>query len=314
MAFRTAFRSVYAVAAVSLLTTGCYVDSAGGRLPGASGRGIIAPKVDTSAADVGSCSFAIGRGCFDGHVTARTQFFVDGKPFFNADDLATRFRELLTVENSGTALAADSNGYRLVLATPLGNESFLSGFEYDLTGGAARSGKVRSDGSFGIDDLPEGTYDLRVQKAVRFTLAANTAHPTTPSDQAVDATTATQEAWMIAEAAEPAQPAEPNGASTVPSKPQPPMPAAAPTQAPKAPASQPDTSAAQPTSPTPRPDTVSAETIEKSFCATIYADAVVNIRRGERLWDKFENFRLHVTNSSCGSGSAASPAVLTVAP
>ncbi|MEN9834933.1 MAG: hypothetical protein RL011_1126 [Pseudomonadota bacterium] len=118
------------------------------------------------------CRFALGRGCLNGHVGAMQGFFVDGHEFFNADDLHTRLGELLQVESQGQIITQSGGGYDLTLVTPLDNDGFVSGFRYDLSGQMARSGSVRSDGQFGIDDLPAGDYQLRLQRAVRFRLTS----------------------------------------------------------------------------------------------------------------------------------------------
>ncbi len=118
------------------------------------------------------CRFALGLGCLNGHVSAMQGFLVDGHEFFNADDLHTRLGELLEVESQGQILAQGANGYDLNLITPLDNNSFVSGFRYDLSGQIARSGDVRADGQFSADDLPAGDYQLRLQRAVRFILTS----------------------------------------------------------------------------------------------------------------------------------------------
>jgi hypothetical protein len=111
-------------------------------------------------------------------------FFVDGKEFFNADDLASRLHELLQVESDGKVVAQGEDGYRLALTTPLDNDSFISGFRYDLSGQVARSGDLHRDGNFSSNDLPAGDYQLRIQRAVRFELITTLkSSGKTPSDQ-----------------------------------------------------------------------------------------------------------------------------------
>ncbi|MBM4252578.1 MAG: hypothetical protein FJ146_11455 [Deltaproteobacteria bacterium] len=139
----------------------------------------------TSAVDtVGlhGCRFALGRGCLNGHVGAMQGFLVDGHEFFNADDLESRLGELIQVESQGQIVTQGTGGYAMTLITPLDNDSFVSGFRYDLSGQVARSGSVRADGQFSIDDLPAGEYQLRLQRAVRFLLESKLAQNQEPSE------------------------------------------------------------------------------------------------------------------------------------
>ena len=173
--------------------TGCSVDvSKDGETTGK--RISIASDDRSTSRDSVSCRFVSGHGCLNGHAGAMQGFFVDGKEFFNADDLASRLHELLQVDKGGKLVAQGADGYRLALTTPLDNDSFISGFRYDLSGQVARSGELRRDGNFSSNDLPPGDYQLRIQRAVRFQLVTtlNTAdqvpsekEPTAPKDTGI---------------------------------------------------------------------------------------------------------------------------------
>jgi len=239
-----AIRAILALATVATLVSGCYVDPGQqDRAPStAGGETVPNSSQDTSGSsltDQATCHYVIGRGCFDGHIAALQEFTVDGKQFFNADDLATRFSELLTVDSAGQPLAA-GQGYKLTMLTPVDNQSFVTGFAYDLKGERPTSGQVRDNGNFSINDLPEGTYDLRVQKAVRFELSASAA--TSPAANAAG--------------------------DDVPS-----------------------------------PSSVSPKAaVAKTYCATLYADTTLDVRRGQRTWNSFSDFKLHVTDNVCAAG------------
>ena len=164
--------------------TGCSVDvSKDGET---TGKRLSVSSDDRSfSRDSASCHFISGRGCLNGHAGAMQGFLVDGTEFFNADDLASRLHELLRVESEGKLIAKGTDGYRLALTTPLDNDSFISGFRYDLSGQVARSGELHRDGSFTSNDLPAGDYQLRIQRAVRFQLITTLkSADKTPSDQA----------------------------------------------------------------------------------------------------------------------------------
>lgn len=230
-----AFRAIILSAATLTLTTGCYVESMEDRAPGAQ-----ADAQPERVPSEGNCHRDLTKGCFDGNIISMKEFHVDGKTFFNADDLETRFNELITIaDKDGLALTAGED-YQLALQRPLGNRNYLSEFTYDLTGNFARQDKVRNDGNFSINDLPEGNYDLRIQRPVRFDVLT---HVTREPD-----------------------------------------------------ASHPDV---EPT----------VETKKKSYCATIYADTVLEIRRATRSAGNFSDFQLHVTDNECsaeGNGTALS--------
>lgn len=227
-----AFRAFIASAGIAALATGCYVETAEDRAPTPGGKS----EPTRDAGDVGTCRYALGKGCFDGHVVAKQEFFVDGKQFFNADDLATRFHELVEVNAEGKALTAGQD-FQLALTTPVDNNSFVSGFEYDLVGETTRGGKMKTDGGFSLNDLPEGVYQLRVQRAVKFDVTRDETLPAEP----------------VARDGQPA----------------------------------------------PEPRKVS---VVKSYCATLYADTSVEVRKGKRTAENFGDFKLHVTDNECAAG------------
>jgi hypothetical protein len=171
------FRIVYGALLLAASVSGCYIDD--------MAHAPKAPRVSTTGLamddDPLTCNFAAGKGCFDGFVGPKKQFYVDGKQFFNADDLATRFAELINVSSQGKAVAPGQGGYQLTLITPVDNASFMQGFDYDMGGPTHRTGKLRTDGGFSVDDLHPGTYDLRISRGIKFTLATAPAKPDQPN-------------------------------------------------------------------------------------------------------------------------------------
>lgn len=165
-----ALRGLYAAAIAGVFVTGCFVDSAENRTPNA-GNDIAKIGKKEADAEAGVCQFAIGKGCFEGHVLNRKAFYVEGQEFFNADDLAPRFAELISIE-PGEFKLAEGEEFSLTLLSKIDNDGFIDGFEFDLTGenAFARRGSVRRSGNFGINDIPQGNYDLRVQKPIKFSV------------------------------------------------------------------------------------------------------------------------------------------------
>lgn len=179
-----ALRGLYAAVIAAVFATGCFVDSAETRAPTA-GTEITKIGKKEGDAEAGVCQFAIGKGCFEGHVLNRKEFYVEGQEFFNADDLAPRFAELIEIDQGDLKLA-EGEAFTLTLLSKVDNDGFIDGFEFDLTGenAFARRGSVRRSGNFGINDIPQGIYDLRVQKPIKFsvsgkveTLVADPANP-----------------------------------------------------------------------------------------------------------------------------------------
>jgi hypothetical protein len=166
-----ALRGLYAAAFVGLLATGCFVESTDTRAPNGGTEIAKTGSGKTSDAEAGICRYAIGKGCFDGHVLNRKEFYVDGREFFNADDFAPRFGELISIDQGDLKLA-EGETLQLTVHTKIDNDGFIDEFEYDLTGdnAFARRGSVRRTGNFSINDVPPGIYDLRVQKPIKFTV------------------------------------------------------------------------------------------------------------------------------------------------
>jgi hypothetical protein len=205
---------------------------------------------------VTQCRTTYAKGCFDGYILATKEFTVNGKQFFDASDLATRFGELIS---------ADVKGYQVALVSELDNQSFLQGFEYVLTGNSMLPGKARSNGGFSLNELAEGSYDLRVFRSVKFTASyPKAAAPAKPAEPA------------------PAKPAEADGSVSTPL-------------------------ASESAPATTDPGVQDApEMVTKTYCATLYADTTVDVRRAKRSTETFSDFRLHVTEDECtAAGTSA---------
>jgi len=270
-------RPWYGIAAAMVLVAGCYVEQTKDEAQDAQKRKKSAGETGLGLdQDAATCRFALGKGCFDGHAAARTPFYIEGKQFFNADDLATRFKELLNIQADGKKLSEGKGGYELKLLTALDNNSFIQGFTYELFNGPTpRTGNLRTDGNFSVDDLAPGTYDLRIGKAVKFTL--------TPL---AEAGSGDPGAGTIP----PAPPTPPTHTSDAPAQPTPPNPRDTPAQPTKPTTGQPSTPAA------------GSHGVTKVYCATVYADTTINVHPGQRLWYTLAEFRLHITDDQCMNG------------
>lgn len=191
----------------------------------------------TTQAGPGLCQYGIGRGCFDGYIGFKKDFFVGGQSFFNADDFAASFGELLQVKGPDGILLKPDQDFQVTFLTPIDQMAFVGGFEYELSGELQRSGKIPESGAFSASDLLDGTYELRIQRPIRFLLVKN--QTTTP-------------------------------------------------------VSRPESKDSETEAPLPQ-----TETVTKGYCATLFQDAEVQIRKGFRTYERLNDFKLHLSDREC---------------
>ncbi len=174
--------------ALAIVLTGCYVEpSQEPQQPRVEVIGKeVKPKASTSVP--GECTYGPGRGCFDGFLSGRRAVAVSGRSFFNADDLAVRFKELVLTGAEHHGKEDEPDNTTVSLVTPLDQASFVTGFEFELSGATKRSGRVRANGILTLHDLAPGAYDLRLARTIRFTTSfvrAPAAAPETKSHCAI---------------------------------------------------------------------------------------------------------------------------------
>lgn len=163
-----AMRLVRSAVALVFMASGCYVEPAQEspeKRIDTVGHATKKPKVDYPA---GECHFGEDRGCFDGFLSSRRSLKVAGKTFFNADDLAARFGELVIKSQAHQDINDTSFQDSLRLDTPLDQGSFLAGFEFELNGATKRAGRLRPHGVLSLHDLAPGSYDLRLSRVIRY--------------------------------------------------------------------------------------------------------------------------------------------------
>jgi hypothetical protein len=159
---------VLATFGLVMLLSGCYVDSMDDRPPAAPGFELDGQEQGLNKSAQGECRFmGMSRGCLDGYIVVN-DLSVGGKAFHNADVLANQFHDLIAVERrgSGTSLA-EGEEFELNLLSSLSNKTFSRGFEYYVSGDALVDGAIRKN-HFTINGLREGTYDIRIEKKLKF--------------------------------------------------------------------------------------------------------------------------------------------------
>lgn len=154
-------RVITAALLSSLLVAGCYVESLDDREEAA------APNLtEGEKRSRGECNIIDYKGCLDGNIT-RLEFTVNDVEFEDANDFASRFFEMIPVNENGTELVAGDD-YEFVLHTNLNINNFADGFEWIINGGTKSGNLV--NGKFKVERLREGTYDIRVQKPISFSI------------------------------------------------------------------------------------------------------------------------------------------------
>jgi hypothetical protein len=121
--------------------------------------------------NTGECRQSSATGCLQGQVPAAPDLVVGGEKFFDANDLAAKFKNLLPTVHDTTGKALVADDFDLKWITKLDNESFSDGFHIYLKGASARNQRVMSNGAFAVNRLQPGYYQIRVQKEFKFVLA-----------------------------------------------------------------------------------------------------------------------------------------------
>ncbi len=153
-----------------LAFSGCYVEDVEDRSQTPSKRQNSSVFEATSSND--SCEMSARTGCFEGQITSAPNIFVNGIEFFDAEDLANRFDQIIDITNDeGVALVRDQD-YQVELLTPFDNKNFTEKFEIYIKGDLTDTANIRSSGSFYFNNLPKGEYEVRVQRPIKFKVAA----------------------------------------------------------------------------------------------------------------------------------------------
>lgn len=144
-----------------------------------------------------NCKVNAATGCIEGIMPAAPELLVDGKKFFDADTLRDRFSELIVIDGKEDAEKRGET-FQIKLLTEIDNKHFSDDFEVYVKGDYAKTGKSLASGTFSLNYLPEGTYEVRVQKSIKFELTKTspvdapetpTVDPATPTTDPVTPTT-----------------------------------------------------------------------------------------------------------------------------
>jgi hypothetical protein len=217
----SATKLLAAVASMAFLQ-GCFVDtSATGRTQETWADGTVANRNSGL-----NCKFDSFSGCLEAAIPAAPEVTVNGKAFFDANDLSLQFEEVLGDAAPKEQVDQLQAGGKIELLTRIDNRAFHKGFQIYIKGEAARSADALASGGFMLHRLPEGAYNVRVQKLIRYRIIPASASAEVSQTELV-----------------------------------------------------------------PAADT--------QYCATLYAEATVEVRSGERLKYLFDDYELRVNKEGC---------------
>ncbi len=207
-----------------VLIQGCLIDTEATKRAGDSSTDGTAINRNNGL----NCHYDMLTGCIEASIPAAPEVTVNGKSFFDANDLSSQFEVLLKDAAPASQVDLINQGGQIEFQTRIDNRAFHKGFQIYVKGESARSADALATGGFLLHRLPEGAYSVRVQKLIRYRIKSSEA------------------------AAEVAQKAVP-GAT------------------------------------------------EGNYCATLYAEANVEVRAGERLKFLFDDYELRISPEACSA-------------
>ncbi len=157
---------------ISSLFTACYLEHEDDQKPTpptSVGSGFDLTKQIQSGMNIHACKRTVTTGCFEGSFPASPDIFVEDQKFFDAEEFKAHFVELIAIEGKEEA-EKRGESVEVKMLTPISNRSFSDDFEIYIKGEYSKSAKVLVSGRFAVNYLPEGSYDVRVQKPVKFEL------------------------------------------------------------------------------------------------------------------------------------------------
>jgi hypothetical protein len=166
-------KAFIAACSIVFFANGCYVEEMPDRAPTPPGGGTPLTldakdgKKTKPEKQKGECFHDSETGCVEGHISSAMNFSVSGKSFFDADDLANRFHEIVEIRSTDGKVLTDGKDYELTLVSTFSNKNFAKDFQVFIKGERTESAEVRSSGKFFFNQLPEGEYDIRVQRPIK---------------------------------------------------------------------------------------------------------------------------------------------------
>ena len=169
--------SLNAMAVFCIALAGCRPEGE----PAPSPKDFQNESPDYPLSDTGTlqCSRSKDRSCLVGEVVARHSIVVGGYRFFDATDLG---RQLEQVVLPVLDEEVDAGLVKVLADPPLTNETFASWFEIRVKGSRIMDTNADYRGRFRLDQLPSGTYDIRVQKNFTVFLEENPAEGVAAED------------------------------------------------------------------------------------------------------------------------------------
>ncbi len=140
------------------------------------------------------CKKSESTGCVYGYVPSAPDLYVEGKKFFDVDELISNFDQLFEVRDyAGKARARDA--YSIHWKEEIDNDTFANGFNVYVKGSSAKNSSVLRNGEFSLNYLPEGYYDIRVQRVIELDIKVvqNAGSPGTVTAESEDSEAVSEE-------------------------------------------------------------------------------------------------------------------------
>lgn len=135
-------------AALLFTVSGCYIQE---------------PEPLSRETNRGDCRSSKRTGCLAGQVVVAPFVYLEGKEYFDADDLGRKFREIVEVQTeSGDTLT--TRDYDIQIVPEITNENFTRDFQVYVKGEKVIHTRANESGAFRVNNLEEGDYTVRVQK------------------------------------------------------------------------------------------------------------------------------------------------------
>ena len=136
------------------------------------------PSTTPASRTIGDCRLSPGAGCFAAQIASAPDISVAGEKFFDAATFRENFETLLQVKSLDKT--RELSNVKIEVISEFDNKTFARDFMVYVKGDRAMNAKVRSQGWFTLENLPDGNYDLRVARPVDFRVTG-TAHVTSTS-------------------------------------------------------------------------------------------------------------------------------------
>lgn len=113
----------------------------------------------------GQCRAKAGLACMSGSVIRAPRITLANDEFFDAEEMGRHIVGNIKIKGSGSQ-STGSQGFKVFLNPEITNDNFTRGFKLYVKGERAFEVRIERDGTFSLDNLYPGDYELIVQKKI----------------------------------------------------------------------------------------------------------------------------------------------------